>query len=261
MRRENITLKNQRKRNLEILKVHFDKFKEFHERKQQIKKFVNAWMIDPYSEPRQPTKYLSELNYDYKSSINMDQVKDHKFTNAVNMFVTEKLERVLKSDVDNQEDLASSYDSIHFRITLFLTKPDEESRTSSVFCNWLIKNLTNNKKTLNGLNRKFIGKKDDEKLILFCKNLSILNDANLWYTLNAHYEYKPEERLRSKGAEVFYQDYVTGSNMIVYVVNSKISFENLVKMCESIQKYTMKSLVVYNIAKISKVKNQEINKL
>lgn len=42
MRRENVTLKNQRKRNLEILKVHFDKFKEFHERKQQIKKFVNA---------------------------------------------------------------------------------------------------------------------------------------------------------------------------------------------------------------------------
>jgi hypothetical protein len=178
-KRENLTLRNQRKRNLEILRVHFDKFIEFHERKQQIKKFVNACMIDPYSEPRQPTQYLSNLNYDHRTSLNHTQVKDQKFTNALYKFVSEKLGTLFAKAENNQSDLESYYESIHFRITLFMTKPDEESRTSSVFCNWLVKNLTNSKKTLNGLNRKFIGKTDDEKCILFCKNLNILDDASL----------------------------------------------------------------------------------
>lgn len=56
----------------------------------------------------------------------------------------------------------------------------------------------------------------------------------------------------------FYRDYLQGTNMIVYVVNSSESYQLLRIMCKSIQKNMNKTLVVYNIPKVSQISRREI---
>lgn len=152
----------------------------------------------------------------------------------------------------------SKTENIHFRITTFFTKPDEDSRESSLFNNWLVKLLSNSKKSLNTLTRKFVGKTVEDKWIIFWKNTKVQEEVKLWYTLNAHYDYTPDARADDDKSVQFYRDYLVGTNLIVYVINNKESFENLKILCEGLQENTNKSIVVFNVKKVSKINEKEI---
>jgi len=84
---------------------------------------------------------------------------------------------------------------------------------------------------------------------------------NISYTFNTHYEYHPDITNNSIGAHHFYNDFVLGTNLIVFVVNNQSSFSSLKLMCKSLQEHARKALLVYNISNISKVPVEEVKKL
>jgi len=144
---------------------------------------------------------------------------------------------------------------IHFRISMFANKPEEESRISSLFNNWLIKSLSNGKKNLNGLISRQANDTGANKSSIFCKNIKISEEITLWYTLNVLYENDAEKRLDPRSDQSFYRNYLIGSNIIVFVIDNLKSFEILIQICRSLQSNIGKSIVVFNISKISTVSN------
>lgn len=76
--------------------------------------------------------------------------------------------------------LESTSTNIHYRITCFMTKPEGESRSSSIFNNWLIKTLSNHKKSLNTVTSKYLDlEANATQCIVFCKNIDINETENL----------------------------------------------------------------------------------
>jgi uncharacterized protein YecA (UPF0149 family) len=71
-----------------------------------------------------------------------------------------------------------------------------------------------------------MGRDPSEKLTLFCKNIK-MDKTNLCYTLNSHYEYNLNERIKDGQNKEFFRSHLNGTNMLVFVVNSKESFEIL----------------------------------
>ena len=89
-RREEVTKKNQKKRTQEIFRIYFDKFKKFHQKKQEIKKFVKSFYTIENSEPRKSFGGISKI-FDRKWRIYpLNEIKD-QFSNAIVNILNERI--------------------------------------------------------------------------------------------------------------------------------------------------------------------------
>ena len=105
-----------------------------------------------------------------------------------------------------------------------------------------------------------MGREPSEKLTLFCKNIK-MQKSSLCYTLNAHYEYGVEEKAKEGYGRNFLRSHLNGTNLVVFVVNSKESFAVLKSLCKDAVVNSRKSLVVFNLVQESSVDSAAINLL
>ena len=139
--REEMTLRNTKKRHHAIMKHHFQILKKFYVQQKNLRRLINALKVKPYSKPMQGFRKVMK-------STREDKLPDyyHKPVDVFTDIVRNHVAKKIYNYENNSKKLQSK--NIHYRITCFFTKPRDDSRSGSIFNDWIIKTITNESKSL-----------------------------------------------------------------------------------------------------------------